>query len=144
MAVDRARAADGKMTIAGSPYAYRTINRTGRVNPIDVSNSEGIPGLESGLNAPGFASTLPDLRSSEITVSQAMFVTSDNPYEAPILLQEGEYYPLEFFPSDVDGTGSANGIYLCVEVAEAGTVNQGALIPSARFRSDGEYANPGQ
>jgi hypothetical protein len=141
---DRARACDGKMTIDGAPYAYRVINRAGRVNPIDVSNSEGIPGNPAAAAGPGFASTLPDLRSGEFTVSQAMFVASDNPYEAPILLQEGEYYDLNFFPADLDGTAPSTGTYLCVEVGEQGTVNQGALIPSARFRSDGPYNNPGQ
>lgn len=139
----RARAADGKMTINGSPYSYQTVNRVGRVNPIDVSNSEGVPGDVNGVTAEGFASTLPDIRSGEFTVSQAMFIDTDSPYEAPILLQEGNYYDLAFYPAGLSGP-AALGRYLCVEVSEQGTVNQGALIPSSRWRSDTLYSNPGE
>lgn len=139
----RARAADGTFLINGTAYAYRTINRAGRVNPIDVSNSEGIPGNPNGVTAPGFASTLPDIRSGEITVSEAMFVDESNVYAAPILLAEGKYYDLAFDPT-TQGQNIADGNYLCVEVSEQGTVGQGALIPGARFRSDALYSNPGE
>lgn len=139
----RARAADGSYTINGAAYAYRSIQRAGRVNPIDVSNSEGLTGDPAGVALPGFSSTLPDIRGSEFTVSQSVFIDEINPYSAPINLVEGGYYDLIFAPS-ADTNVPASGRYLCVETGEQGTVNQGALIPSARFRSDGGYNGPGE
>lgn len=139
----RARAADGQVFINTVAYAYRSVQRTGRVNPIDVSNSEGIPGNPAGAPGVGFSSTLPDLRGCEFTLTQAVFVDELNPYAAPINLREGNYYDLAFSPSE-DTDVPATGNYLCVETSEQGTVNQGALIPSARFRSDSVYNGPGE
>ena len=139
----RARAADGKMTINGVAYSYRSVQRTGRVNPIDVSNSEGVPGDLAGAAGPGFSSTLPDVFQGEITVSQAFFDDVANPYAAPILLAEGSYYLIAFFPTGLAGP-AAIGNYLCVETGEQGTVGQGALITNARFRSDTVYSAPGE
>lgn len=139
----RARAADGIMEINGARYSYRSVQRAGRVNPIDVDSSEGITGDPDGTAAPGYGSTLPDVRKSEFTVSQAMYVDEQSPYSAPINLVEGGYYDILFSPS-TDTTLPASGKYLCIETSEQGTVGQGALIPSARFRSDGFYNGPEQ
>lgn len=139
----RARAADGKMTIDGTAYAYRSVQRTDRVNPIDVSNSEGIPGNVDGTAGTNYSSTLPDLRSGEFTIGTAFFDDEDNPYAAPISLRAGDYHALEFFPTGLAGP-VAQGIFLCVEAGEQGTVGQGALITNSRWRSDGAYTGPGE
>lgn len=140
----RARAADGRLQIDGINYAYRSINRRGSVNPIEVANSEGVPGNVDGIQHPGFASVLPDIRSCEFTVSQAMFDDEDNPYAVPIALVEGSYYQINWFPTGLAGPEADLGLCLCVETSEQGTVGQGALIPSARFRSDTLYTAPGE
>lgn len=139
----RARAADGIMEINGARYSYRSVQRAGRVNPIDVDSSEGITGDPDGTAAPGYGSTLPDVRKSEFTVSQAMYVDEQSPYSAPINLVEGGYYELAWFPAGLTGPGAV-GVYLCVETGEQGTVGQGALIVNSRWRSDGLYTNPGE
>ncbi len=139
----RCRAADGRMEINGAAYSYRSVQRAGRVNPIDVDNTEGITGSPDGTPAPGYGSTLPDVHKGEFVVSQAMYIDEESPYSAPINLVEGGYYDVVFAPS-ADTQVPASGKYLCVETGEQGTVGQGALIPSARFRSDGFYNGPEQ
>jgi len=140
----RARPGDGKLTINGVAYSYRTIMRTGRLEPIDVSNSEGYPGNVNGITHPGFRATLPDLRGCEFEVSAAYFDDEDNPYAAPINLIEGGYYDVVWFPFGLTGVAADMGACLCVETSEQGTVGQGALIPRARFRSDTLYSAPGE
>lgn len=141
----KARAADARLRIAGVPYAVQNFRRTGRVNPIGVANTEGIPG-NSDLNTANsnFDAVLPDIRSGEFTVRQAVFDDENNPYAAPVSLVEGGYYELVWFPSGLAGPSADLGFCLCTECGEEGTVGNGAVIPYASFRTDGQYSIPGE
>jgi hypothetical protein len=86
-------------------YAVKRWRVESAASDQDVSNSEGVPGNASSpaLPQPGYSSSLGGLSKGTFTLTSATFDDEDNPFAAPLLLNEGDWAEIEIFPAGAAG-----------------------------------------
>lgn len=135
------RAADARWKIDGILYAVKRFRRSGRANPIDVSNSEGVPGNPAQPAALGTSACIGDLPEGQFQLVSATFDDAANPFAAPLVLIENSYHTLQHYPAGIAGPAAAAFNALLVEVVSEGQI-PGAQPVTLTFQSDGAYLYP--
>lgn len=140
----RYKAADAKVRINGLAVACQRFRRHSSVRPIDASTTEGTTGSGVGDLAPDSRAHMPDLREGEFEFEIPIAMDDNDPYAAPLQIQDGGYYGIRFYPRGLAGPVADYGLCLCVETYDEGTVGQGGTRQVCRFVTDGGFALPGQ
>jgi hypothetical protein len=136
-----ARAADCRWKIDEDWYSIQRFRRSGRTNPINVSNSEGALGNQDFPDEIGSSAFIPDLPEGQFQLVNATWDESANPFTAPAPLVEGTYHLLQQFPAGVSGSSSSVFNALLIEVTHEGQI-PGPQPVTLTFQSDGFYDYP--
>lgn len=96
---------ENRVKVNGIAYATKRTMIESSCADLEVTDSEGNPGNPDAAAAPGCYATVPGISKGTFSLQSATFDDDDNPFAAPLSLEEGDYIDLEAYPAGIDGPG---------------------------------------
>lgn len=133
---------EARVTIDGVAYAVKRWSIKPAVTSIDVTNSEGRPGDSTQADAPGYGGVISGVGRAKVMLQSATFDDDDNPFAAPLSLQEGGYHDVVIYPAGL--AGDSHEVHVMIEdLTHEGDVD-GPQPVTIEASSDGAYTLAGQ
>src|SRR4051812_30994061 len=116
------RGVDGRWTLNGTAYSVQRYDLGGRLQAIQVANTEGTVGNPNGTVARGYSAKLGDIFEGTVGLTQPTFDENENPFAAPLDLDIGQYVRVKFYPAGLSGPFYDMGDMLLSGMSHSGSV----------------------
>ena len=94
---------NAKIRLNGQNFSGAEWSVEDQVVDIPVTNTEGKTGNSVGTGSPGYESHIAGPRMSRVTIKQASFDPSENPFIAPMSVNVGSYTSIQIYPGGTTG-----------------------------------------
>lgn len=125
-----------------NPYGAKSWMVESETPPLRVDNTEGRAGHSLSVSTKGYAAIIPGIAAARVRISSATYDDTDNIFETPHSIRDGDWITLNIYPAGRTGTVLAFAGFVVTKVTLEGEV-EGLQPITFEGHSDGEYTLAG-